>query len=130
MKKLFPILLAIAALPAGAQIRSTGSAIPPAEAQAALDFHNGIRAEVGTAPLRWSERLSAFAQAWAQEQADRGCNMQHRPAGGAWTQQYGENLFWGNGRYFDATDAAKAWYGEKKDFRYGPVTATNFSKVG
>ena len=130
MKQLLLFVFAVATLPAAAQLTRTGSAIPPAEAQAALDFHNRVRAEVGTPPLRWSESLAAYAQAWAKQQADNGCQMQHRPASGTWAQQYGENLFWGNGRYFEAADAAQAWYGEKKDFRYGPVTATNFGKVG
>ncbi|GAB4092735.1 CAP domain-containing protein [Flaviaesturariibacter terrae] len=131
MKPLFLLFLAaICCNPADAQLARSGSAIPPAEAQAALDVHNRVRAEVGTAPLAWSESLSAFAQAWAEEQAKRGCQMQHRPAGGAWTQQYGENIFWGNGRYFSAAEAAQSWYSEKKDFTYGPVTAGNYTRSG
>ncbi|RYD98245.1 MAG: hypothetical protein EOP50_05115 [Sphingobacteriales bacterium] len=130
MKQVLLLLLAAAALPAGAQITRTGSAVPPAEAQAALDLHNRIRNEVGTPPLRWSESLSAYAQAWADKQAGSGCQMQHRPASGTWAQQYGENIFWGSGRYFDAAEATQAWYSEKRAFRYGPVTANNFQKVG
>src|SRR6476469_9986593 len=122
MKHLFLLpALAFFSIAARAQSSSTGSAIGREEAQAALATHNKIRAEVGTEPLRWSPELSAFAQSWADHLAASGCTMQHRPASGPWAQQYGENLFWGNGNYFSPTDATNAWYSEKKDFRYGPV---------
>lgn len=131
MKRFLPLLLCFfSALSAGAQLTVTGSSLTPAAAQAALDYHNKVRAEVGTPPLRWSESLAAWAQAWAEQQAANGCRMQHRPATGAWAQKYGENLFWGNGRTFTASDAAEAWYSEKKDFRYGPITASNYGRIG
>lgn len=115
---------------AQAQLSATGSAIPAAEAQAALETHNRMRAEVGAAPLRWSQELSVFAQAWADHLAGAGCRFQHRPIKGEWAQQYGENLFWGNGAFFNASDATNSWYGEKKDFRYGPVTESNYARIG
>ncbi|RYY38472.1 MAG: hypothetical protein EOO08_14515 [Chitinophagaceae bacterium] len=130
MKYFILFVLAAASLTAQAQITRTGSAVPAAEAQAALDLHNSYRAEVNVAPLRWSERLAAFAQAWAAQQVKNGCRMQHRPSTGTWAQQYGENIFWGNGRYFNASDASNAWYGEKKDFRYGPINESNYLQVG
>ena len=130
MKHLLPILL-FASLPALAQAQSApGSRIPQAEAQSALEFHNNVRDDVGAPALQWSADLSVFAQKWADHLADGGCNLQHRPMNGEWAQQYGENLFWGSGRYFDATEAAKSWYGEKKDFRYGALTESNWSRVG
>ncbi|RYY83535.1 MAG: hypothetical protein EOO15_21195 [Chitinophagaceae bacterium] len=130
MKNLLLLLISVATLPVAAQMARTGSAIPVAEAQAALERHNQIRAEVNAPPLRWSASLAAFAQAWAERQVALGCRMQHRPATGTWAQQYGENIFWGNGRYFDASDATNAWYGEKRDFRYGPINETNYLTVG
>jgi pathogenesis-related protein 1 len=130
MKPLLLFFALAAATTAGAQITESGSAISATEAQAALDAHNRIRGEVGTAPLQWSPSLSAYAQAWADHIAGTGCEMQHRPAGGQWAQQYGENIFWGNGRSFTATDATNSWYTEKKDFRYGPITASNYGRIG
>jgi pathogenesis-related protein 1 len=130
MKHWYFTLLLFAAVPAGAQLTESGSAIPVSEAQAALDAHNRIRKEVGTASLQWSQSLSAFAQAWADHIAASGCRMQHRPMNGQWAQQYGENIFWGNGRYFDAAEATNSWYSEKKDFRYGPVTESNYARIG
>jgi pathogenesis-related protein 1 len=130
MKYIPFFLLFFAAAPARAQVGESGSAIPSAEAQAALDAHNRIRNEVGTPPLQWSATLSAFAQDWADHIAATGCQMQHRPMSGKWAQQYGENIFWGNGRYFNATDATNSWYSERKDFRYGPVTESNYARIG
>ncbi|TCJ13297.1 SCP-like extracellular [Flaviaesturariibacter flavus] len=131
MKPLLLLSTLLITAAAGAQSPKTGSAVPVAEARAALEAHNRIRAEVGTPPLQWSPSLATYAQAWADHlAADGSCRMQHRPMGGQWAQQYGENLFWGNGRYFDAADATNAWYGERKDFRYGPVTESNYARIG
>jgi len=129
MKHLFLLSFIAVAAPASAQLSATGSAVPPAEAQSALDFHNKVRDQVGAPPLAWSESLSAYAQKWAEQLAARRCRMEHRPLSGEWAQQYGENIFWGSGRYFDATDASKAWYSEKKDYRYGALSETNFARV-
>lgn len=97
----------------------TGSKISQADAQAALDYHNKVRKEVDVPALEWSAELSAYAQRWAEHLDSLGCVLQHRPRSGAWTQLYGENLFWGGGA-FKATDACRSWYSEKKDFN-GPV---------
>jgi pathogenesis-related protein 1 len=130
MKYFFLIISLMATFSAGAQVVKTGSLVPPAEALAALDYHNAMRAEVGSGPLRWSESLSVFAQAWADHLVSISCKIQHRPSTGEWAQEYGENIFWGNGRYFDATEASKNWYSEKKDFVYGPITPSNYGRVG
>jgi pathogenesis-related protein 1 len=107
----------------------TGSKITQAEAQSALDFHNKARKEVNVPALEWSAELSAYAQKWAEHLDSLGCALQHRPRSGVWVQQYGENIFWGSGSY-NATDACKSWYSEKKDF-VGPVfTGEETSVVG
>ena len=40
-----------------------------AQAQAALDFNNAKRHDVGVAPLQWSTKLAAVAQNWADHLA-------------------------------------------------------------
>ncbi|GAA4318851.1 CAP family protein [Flaviaesturariibacter amylovorans] len=126
------LLLLVLSAPAfvQAQAPASGSRITPPEAVAALHFHNKIRAEVGAPGLQWSADLSGYAQKWADHLAAEGCALKHRPMSGEWAQQHGENIFWGSGRYFDATEASQSWYSEKKDFRYGPITESNYSRVG
>src|SRR5262249_32269949 len=76
---------------------STGSKISQSDAQAALEYHNKVRKEVGSPPLEWSVELSAYAQAWAEHLAKNNkCKMQHRPHEGKWKQVHGENIFWGS----------------------------------
>ena len=108
----------------------TGSRISSEEAQAALGFHNRARAEVGSPPLKWSEKLSEYAQAWADELASTGCKMKHRPHSGKWKQQYGENIYWCMGFVATATDASEDWYSEIKDYKHGRLSAQNFSGIG
>lgn len=100
------------------------------EAQNALAFHNGVRKDVGAAPLQWSALLARFAQAWADHLASTGCKMKHRPYNGEWKQQYGENIYWGSNNTFLATDAAKRWYNEINDYQHIPLNVDNLAKVG
>lgn len=51
-----------------------------------LIAHNAVRAGVATPPLRWSERLAARAQDWADNLLEHG-QFIHRPK-----SPYGENL--------------------------------------
>ncbi|WP_066405701.1 CAP family protein [Flavisolibacter tropicus] len=104
---------------------STGSLLSQQEAQDALDVHNKARKDVSVTSLSWSAELAAFAQAWADHLAKSGCNMKHRPASGTWAQQYGENIFWAQGRSLLATDASRSWYSEIDQYQYGPFDGTN-----
>ncbi len=104
----------------------TGSKVPQAQAQAALDFHNKVRKEVGAPPLQWSTDLAAVAQKWADHLAsDNNCGLSHTP-----NDPHGENLFAGSGAPYTALDASQDWYGEIKQYKYGPVTYQNFSATG
>jgi uncharacterized protein YkwD len=107
---------------------STGSNVTKADAQAALDFHNKVRKDVGVPSLEWSAELSAFAQLWANKLAQEDCKLEHRPASGKWAQQYGENIYFGTAKGLTILDASKAWYSEIKDFT-GTLTVKNFMKV-
>jgi pathogenesis-related protein 1 len=104
--------------------------LTPDEIQQIVQYHNKVRQEVGAPPVEWSPEIAAFAQEWADNIAATGCQMQHRPRSGKWTQKYGENVFWGSGKTYTLIDAGKAWYSEKKFWRGGVLTGNNWSKSG
>jgi pathogenesis-related protein 1 len=105
---------------------NTGSSVPQAQAQAALDFHNAKRKDVGVAPLQWSTNLAAVAQKWADHLAkDEGCRLDHTQ-----NNAYGENLFGGRGGTYTALSAAQDWYGEITKYHYGTLTNDNWYPTG
>ncbi|MBV1859477.1 MAG: Fis family transcriptional regulator [Nannocystaceae bacterium] len=57
--------------------------------RALVRAHNKARAAVGVPPIAWSGKVAGTAEAWAQELAFRGCDLQHSTGG-----PYGENLYW------------------------------------
>lgn len=78
-----------------------------------LKGHNDARAAVGVAPLAWDERLTSYAQWWAnQRQYD--CALRH--SGGP----YGENIFWGGGSGYDWSPAyaVQYWVNERNNYDY------------
>jgi pathogenesis-related protein 1 len=102
---------------------STGSKVPQDEAQAALDFQNAKRHDVGVPPLQWSADLAAAAQRWADHlAADEHCNLVHTV-----NDTYGENLFGGSGAPYTALNAAQAWYSEIAKYHYGVLNDTNWA---
>lgn len=109
----------------------TGSKATREEAQQALDHHNKVRKDVGTPPLEWSAELAAYAQAWADNLANKkGCQMEHRPRSGEWTQKYGENIFWGYGASYTLLNASTSWYSEIDDYKHGPISDANWPAAG
>ncbi len=50
-----------------------------AQKQEFVDSHNHWRADVGVAPLTWSNDLENFAGEWVIIKGEEGCDMQHRP---------------------------------------------------
>ena len=125
------ILPAIVLFLAAASVRSqvpanTCSNVTQAQAQAALDFHNAKRHEVGAPPLLWSATLAAAAQNWANHLAvTNHCGLIHTV-----NDQYGENLFGGSGMPYTALNASQAWYNEISSFHYGPITPSNWAPSG
>ncbi len=87
--------------------------------------HNKVRADVGVGPLQWSNDIAAFAQQWAEQLAQSSCAMKHRSP-----NAYGENLFQGTFGAYTAVDASKAWETEKKDYRGGALTESNWHPAG
>jgi uncharacterized protein YkwD len=110
---------------------ATGSKVSQQDAQAALDFHNKVRKDVGTPALEWSAELATYAQAWADHLAkDENCNMKHRPRQGEWTQIHGENIFWGSASSYNAVDASESWYSEIKDYKHEVLNNSNWYAAG
>ncbi|MCS7210015.1 MAG: CAP domain-containing protein [Chloroherpetonaceae bacterium] len=96
-----------------------------AEIDSALMLHNEARKAVGVEPLQWSDKLSRYAQEWANELAKQGCKFAHRPS-----NQYGENLFMGTAGYYTIADAVRSWLSEKHLFEQDPSTHLSFRGVG
>ena len=103
----------------------TGSSFTQAEANEMVNRHNDYRKEVGVQDLKWSNKIAAYAQEWANHLAANGCNLKHRS-----THKYGENIFWGYGKKYTSTQIADEWGQEKKDWKGGKVTMQNFAKAG
>lgn len=76
-----------------------------------LDAHNAAREQVRVDPLRWDCRLARYAQSYAEKRAGD-CRLVH--SGGP----YGENIFWGYGRAYTASDAVESWVSEKRYYDY------------
>jgi len=78
-----------------------------------LERHAYWRADVGLAPLTWSEDMAKLAEEWTYQLKREGCAFYHRP-----NNSYGENLFMGTVGYYDAGDAIDSWASEKADYDY------------
>lgn len=102
---------------------ATTALVHPAEASSMsqeqrnelLAAQNRDRAAVGVAPLVWSDRLSASAQVWAGNLAQRGGGMVH-----SGTTQTGENIaMWTAGRA-SLTQLVNLWGDERRHFIHAP----------
>ncbi len=110
----------------------TGSNISSKDAQTVLDYHNKIRKELGIPPLQWSQKLSTYAQTWADSLSSTyNCRIFHRKDCGENGLQYGENLFMGSSsQFYKPIDATIAWYNEKQKYSYGKLTEKNWYQTG
>ncbi|MBL7977825.1 MAG: hypothetical protein JNN12_05745 [Bacteroidetes Order II. Incertae sedis bacterium] len=103
----------------------TGSKLTPVQATALLDAHNRVRIAEGVPIAGWETTLADFAQQWANQLAQNGCRMQHRPREGTWKQRYGENLFMqqstGSLAGFNYQQVVQAWADEKQHYTPGPL---------
>lgn len=113
-------------------INVTGSNISSRDAQTILDYHNKVRNELGVPSLQWSQKLSLYAQNWADSLANTfACHIIHRKICGENGLQYGENLFMGSSsQFYKPIDAAIAWYNEKQKYSYGKLTESNWYRTG
>jgi uncharacterized protein YkwD len=76
---IFLFLLLLANFTKAQQIpQITGSAVNGVDAKKFLAHHNKVRAEVGVGELKWSAKLSTYAQAWADKLASsNNCKLKH-----------------------------------------------------
>lgn len=111
--------------PAAPAMKPAASRISAQDIKAVTAYHNKVRADVGVGPLQWSPALANYAQEWADHLVSTICGMKHRADG-----LYGENLFQGTAGAYTAVDGAKAWESEKKEYRGGVLTRSNWQPVG
>ena len=115
---------------ASAPATQSGGAFNEHDRTTLVDEHNRVRALVSKAPLQWSNRLAAFAQAWVNHLAATDCRMRHRPHEGEWAQQYGENLFAGTAGFYKPADAVTAWESERQFYHGQPIGEGDFGAYG
>ncbi|GLC77462.1 hypothetical protein PLESTF_001938500 [Pleodorina starrii] len=104
----------------------TGGSCP--DLDALLNRTNVYRLRHQAPALTWSASLAAASAAYAQVLADSGCVLKHSLG-----RDYGENLMWLQGYPkpdATCTVAAKAWYGEVRDYDFDADQpfADNWSK--
>jgi pathogenesis-related protein 1 len=114
MRNLFCVLIAIAEM-GDAQERRSGdgrSSLTPAM----LAAHNAVRAQVGVAPLSWSDRLAASSQNWADTLLERR-QFFHRP-----NSTFGQNLFEIRGAAASPARVVEAWAAESRNYNHSSNT--------
>ncbi|KAF0931142.1 hypothetical protein E2562_002499 [Oryza meyeriana var. granulata] len=72
-----------------------------------LDAHNAARRQVGVSPLRWDEKLAAYARRYAEARSGD-CALVHSHG------PYGENLFHGSGGGWKPEDVVAAWVSQER----------------
>ncbi|XP_021911913.1 pathogenesis-related protein 1-like [Carica papaya] len=79
-----------------------------------LNAHNAARARDGVGPMRWDNKVAAFAQNYVN-QLKSTCRLVHSSG------PYGENLAWGSPD-LAGTAAVKMWVDEKPFYDYNSNT--------
>lgn len=104
--------------------QATGSNVSNAEAAEFLAHHNMARNEVGVSNLVWNTTIAEAAQKFADQLASENCSFGH-----SGNQDYGENIFMGNGIVFTALDASKNWYSEKEAYVYNNTNFDHYTQI-
>ncbi|MBX7240189.1 MAG: hypothetical protein K1X92_00475 [Bacteroidia bacterium] len=86
--------------------------------EAFVNSHNAVRAEVGTLPVKWSPKVAAFAQQWANQLAnEKGCSLIHSQG-----NEYGENIYQGSEIVLSNPGlVVESWASEKPDYDGGVI---------
>ena len=92
--------------------------------QRLLASHNGERAALGLAPLRWNERLAEGAGTWAAHLATTG-RFEHSTD--APRRRIGENIWGGTAGRFTPERMVELWLSEKRLFKPGVFPANSTS---
>ncbi|KAJ9180988.1 hypothetical protein P3X46_009165 [Hevea brasiliensis] len=75
-----------------------------------LNAHNAARARVGVGPIRWDNKVAAYAQNYANKRKGD-CRLVHSVG------PYGENLAWSSGD-LTGSAAVKMWVDERPHYDY------------
>ncbi|XP_041021895.1 pathogenesis-related protein PR-1-like [Juglans microcarpa x Juglans regia] len=73
--------------------------------------HNAARSTLRLRPLMWDPKLARYAQCYANQRRFD-CALRHSNG------PYGENIFWGSGNGWTASQAVTAWVSERKWYNY------------
>jgi uncharacterized protein YkwD len=73
--------------------------------------HNAARSALRLRPLVWDAKLTRYAQ-WYANQRRFDCALEHSNG------PYGENIFWGSGDGWTASQAVTAWISERQWYNY------------
>ncbi|URD87875.1 60S ribosomal protein L37a, partial [Musa troglodytarum] len=95
--------------PPPAATAPSGEGQDPDTAHEFLSSHNQVRATIGEPPFVWDEALAEYARRWSDLRRSD-CAMEHSQG------PYGENLFWGSGQDWKATDAVESWAAERENY--------------
>jgi len=112
MRSALVVLCVVVCAPSPESIARAKSSGGSVDAKALLDAHNRVRARHCAPALKWSPKLAASAQKWANTLRDRGCMLGH--SGG----QYGENLAAATEGTMDASAVVDMWYAEMKRYSF------------
>ncbi|XP_066343709.1 pathogenesis-related protein PRMS-like [Miscanthus floridulus] len=89
-----------------------------------LSVHNAARQVVGVPPLTWSPQIAGYAKDYAHSR--RGDCAPHRSP----LFYFGENLFVGRGRHWNATAMVASWVAEGQWYDYGSNSCAAPSGAG
>ncbi|KAL5216663.1 hypothetical protein ABZP36_008064 [Zizania latifolia] len=89
-----------------------------------LSVHNEARRAVGVEPLTWSAGIAGYAKKYVESR--RGECVPRRSS----LFYFGENLFVGKGRHWNATALAAAWVDEGRWYDYGSNTCVGEAPAG
>lgn len=116
MSKIAMLAGGLALLMAGASAQSQEQPYASPDQRDWLAAHNRARAEVGLAPLAWSERLAHDAAGWARHLAR---HNRYDHASLDQRKGQGENLWRGPRGYWTAWETVGFFLAEKRHFRPG-----------
>ncbi|MCL4108280.1 UNVERIFIED_CONTAM: hypothetical protein GTU68_065308 [Idotea baltica] len=88
----------------------------------ALDSHNRIRSKHGLKPLKWSDKLAAYSQEWANHLgAGNSCKMYHRSGSPPFGREVSRER-----NSVTIKDVVKVWTDEERWYNYN----TNSCQLG
>jgi len=100
--------------PAATRPAPRKAAGPQGALKGILAAHNRVRAQHCVPPLKWSKKLAAYAQQWANKLRDQNCAFNHRQR-----SPYGENLsMYGPPGGTSADEITMGWYNEIKHYSF------------